>query len=92
MLGIFRTLIKKDHKFSDNDYVKGRITGIEYIVCFNGDIERAQDLGFAHVHFEDGILLKTICTKRQYEKFSKLVETMYPGLCEFDYKGEVPLW
>lgn len=77
---IFRTLIKKEHKLGGNTYVEGRLSGIQYVVCCK-NIE----LQYAQIGIEEGTVLLTMCTPKQYEKFSKIVEELYPGLCEFNY-------
>lgn len=77
---LYRTLLKNESKFGANDYVRGRISGIMAVIC--GEEPKR---GYAHFGCEDGIVLTTKCTALQYQKFSDLVEDIYPGLCEFNY-------
>ena len=79
----FHTLVKHDHKFGDNKFVRGVINGIRYaLLHYDQRIELANilktDTGDA--------IIPAICTAEEYEKFKTLVEERYPGLCEFDYE------
>ena len=82
---IFNTLIKKDHVDGENEYIQGRISGIQEIVCDglrNGIDEPCcptWDVADA------GKVIMTICEPEKYETFKNLVDRHYPGLCEFDY-------
>lgn len=80
----FNTFVKKGVKpcFDDNDYVLGRISGMMDAIC-NPENEPA----FATYHIPEGTGLTVECTQEQYDKFTKMVEKNYPGLCEFDFKG-----
>lgn len=74
------TLIKRNHdKFGDNAYVMGRISGMQLVICECDD-------KFPITEIEEGHILTTKCTLKQYEDFMNLIEKHYPGLCEFDYK------
>ena len=95
---LFNTLLNKDHKFFNNEHVKGRILGIAEIICeLNGGFKEKTDhngnkklirvfRGF-YWSSKDGntVYLQTRCTKEQYEKFKTYVEDIYPGLCTFYY-------
>lgn len=96
----FITLIRPDHKFSKNDYVKGRLFGIAEIMCgLCEKLERVDDgngkshsIGTWRGNFwsnADGTKEYLImnCTEEQYEKFEKYVEIHYPDLCTFNYES-----
>ena len=76
---IVKTLIKKDHKLGNNEYVKGRISGIQSIMC-------PRDFEFGTGRNEDGFILVAECDVNQYDRFINVIEEMYPGLCIFDYR------
>ena len=79
---IFKTLVREDHKHGNNEYVLGRIGGIQQVMC-NGEPLK----GFAVKHVVGtGAVLMTECTPEQYVAFMKFVKEMYPGLCVFAYK------
>ena len=75
------TLIRKEHKLGDNAYVKGRISGIGYMLLYDKD-----GLEYANAKNDDGFLLTHKCNVDQYMEFMEIVEKLYPGLCIFDYK------
>jgi hypothetical protein len=72
----FKTYVKADHKLSGNEYIKGRISGIARVIC-------GEAVGVGLVDNEGGVLMFHTCTKRQYEKFRKIIEELYPDLCTF---------
>lgn len=76
----FETLMKEDHKFGDNQYVLGRISGMLYAIC-NDDY-----LCWGHCKNNAGYILITECTPERYEIFKEKVEEQYPDLCIFDYR------
>lgn len=78
---IFKTLVKDNHKFGRNAYIRGKISGIQFMVC---DINKT----YANEGIEGGILYTCECTPEQYEKFTKIIEEHYPGLCIFNYEEE----
>ena len=74
------TLIKKDHEFGNNNYVKGKISGIGYILSgYSKEIYPTKKIN-------DGYLLYNYCTDKEYSKFIKVISKLYPNLCEFNYK------
>ena len=75
----FKTLIRKDHKLGDNLYVKGKVSGIQSVLC-------PREIEFDHGTNEEGYILVAECTPEQYENFMNFVEKFYPGLCIFDYE------
>lgn len=77
----FRTLIKKGTKFSENEFVRGRITAFADVICSPYNIK----FGHAVTQTDEGIIINTICTPRKYDKFKRFTEARYPGLCEFNY-------
>lgn len=76
---IFKTLIKKDHKLGEREYVYGRVSGFQSVICDEG-----VDTSYVNKMTDKGTILTTECTEEQYEKFRIKVEESYPGLCEFD--------
>lgn len=80
---IFNTLLRKQHMFGYNKYVKGRISGISFVICGGMDSE---DIPCANTLDDNGFVLRRLCTPKQYEEFTKIVEELYPELCEFDYQ------
>lgn len=83
---LFRTLVKKDHKFGGNDYVLGRISGYKNILC-DGDRDGISKPGFGMFSTEIGTIMACKCTLEEYNKFIDLVNKHYPGLCVFDYNN-----
>lgn len=83
----YRTLIKKNHKFGENEYVQGRISGIQEVICDrdrNGVDNPAVEVLYDVMN--TGLVLTTLCSQEQYDRFAELVEKHYPGLCVFDVK------
>lgn len=76
---LIKTLIRKDHKLGERAYVRGRISGIQSVIC-------RRDIEFGTGVNEEGYILVAECTPTQYDDFMNYVEKMYPGLCIFDYK------
>ena len=76
---IFKTLVKDNHvKFGRNSYIRGRISGIQYVVCDKDT--------YANKSIDGGIIQTCKCTPEQYEQFTEIVDKMYPGLCIFNYE------
>ncbi len=81
---LFATLIKKEHKLGENNYVIGRINGIMEILC-NGKRNGIDEPVIAGRSIPGvGELMLTQCEPEQYESFKDLIERHHPGLCEFD--------
>lgn len=76
---LFWTLIKANHRLGGNEYIHGRISGIQYIIC------QETDMVTGNMENDDGFILSIITTQNKYNKFAKIIEEMYPGLCTFDY-------
>lgn len=78
----FRTLIRGDHKLSQNDFVQGKIVGYMDAFCSEYD-----GIEFAiRNNRETGEAILTVETSPgAYSVFQSFVEDRYPGLCEFDY-------
>ena len=79
---LFYTLIKYDHELGDNKYVRGRISGIQLALC---EKNSEDELIFSNMRVDKGIVLRVITTQDNYDKFTKLIEKLYPRLCTFDY-------
>ena len=77
------TLIKRKHELGENTYVRGRVSGIQSVIC-------EEDKTFANCEIDEGFVLTTKCTPEQYDDFMDCVEEYYPGLCEFDYEFKRP--
>lgn len=75
----FNTLIKADHKFAENEYVRGRIHGMKTVIC-DDEVKN-----FANMSLVDGIMFTSYCTDEQYDKFVTVVKESYPDLCIFNY-------
>lgn len=81
-VSVYKTLVKRNHRLGDNDYVLGRISGISD--CLLGPA-----LGpWARPRNGVGKIRAHICTRKDYEDFAEVIEEMYPGLCIFDYEME----
>lgn len=77
------TLIKYNHKFGGNEYIKGRISGIAYSICgFNRKNE------ISNTRIDNGDVLECKFTVDEYDTFINIIEELYPGLCIFDYRLE----
>lgn len=72
----FTTLIRKERIKGSEEFVLGRISGIQYCVCEN-------EKGYAIGEIEEGYLLTAEFTKKQYDNFANIVSKLYPGLCRF---------
>lgn len=73
----FNTIVKADQEIGRKDYVIGMIAGIMRSMCgmFDG----------ALVTLSNGNhQLTTTCEPDKYDKFSNMIERLYPGLCVFD--------
>lgn len=79
---IFKTIVRADHKFGDSEYVRGRISGIQFAMCTK---DSKKEFVWSYVP-RVGDMMKAECTSEQYAAFAKAVEELYPGLCIFDYK------
>lgn len=76
---IFRTLIKQEEKLGNNEYVRGRISGIQ--AAITGTMGKAIR-GVSGKR--GGMMFSVECTESQYKTFAELVGEMYPGLCSFN--------
>ena len=80
---MFYTVIKADHKLGGNEYVMGRVSGIQCAVRCK---HPGKDILYGHGENEIGEIYPMKTTSRRYKKFARIVEQNYPGLCIFDYK------
>ena len=79
---IFKTIVKYDHDLGGEEYVLGRISGIQLAMC-----DEDPKNGFVWSYVPGvGDMIKTECTSEQYDAFAKVIEKLYPGLCIFDCK------
>ena len=79
---IFTTIVKsKDEVEFSNDYVLGRIRGIEYAMCGG-----SSGSNFATMHCPQNGRRRfdTECSEEEYFAFKAMVNSSYPGLCIFD--------
>lgn len=76
---VYFTLIKRFHKFGDNHYVRGRISGIA--LCMSGFKKEA----YANMMVNEGIIISNYFTQDEYNEFMKRIEELYSGLCIFNY-------
>ena len=84
----FYTLVKENHKFGGNDYIRGKIHSYKELIC-DGERDGLTKPAFAwNIISGVGHAIATECTQEQYDHFSQMVEKHYPGLCEFDCKKE----
>lgn len=67
------------HDLGDNDYVRGRISGMIHCMCtaFNEDGKR----GYASRKFAAGRVITTLATVEEYVQLKVKLEQLYPGLC-----------
>lgn len=82
----FQTLIKREGRFGLSDHVCGRISGIHLCTCFDKPLDERDSIAGPYRIVEDGMIIESICTCEQYDAFMNTVESIYPGLCEFNYK------
>ena len=74
-----RIFINGAHKLGKDKYVQGRIHGIMSAIS-----EVYYEGILPGVHRDDeGVRMKTICTKEEYAKFKERIENDYKGLCQF---------
>lgn len=87
----FKTLIGKEFRSKKdgrtvltNDYIIGRVNGIEYVLCGHcGEYKHRA------IHSNiNGFVIISYCTKEDYENFATEVEKLYPGLCEFYWEKD----
>ena len=76
---LFKTLVKFKRELGVNQYILGRISGINYMLCGDDKIQ------FANTCVNDEYILISICTAEQYAIFANVIEKQYPGLCVFNY-------
>lgn len=63
-------------------FILGRISGINYVICNDG-------VGTNVYYKEIGAILESWCTDIEYELFKSIVDEDYPGLCIFNWDGEI---
>lgn len=83
----FRTLIKRDGKLGNNDYVMGVISGIINGLAYNSLCEDEKDEYklYAIDLAKEGCIITVNCSSKVYYQIIRTVEYCYPGLCIFNY-------
>lgn len=78
------TTIMPGNKLSDNEFVRGRISGMQEALLRHVDIKTGSR---AIAVLDDGST-KFVAngTEEECERFKKLVMENYYGLCKFEYK------
>lgn len=64
-----------------NDYIRGRISGISYVICERPNGVTYPVMRSTKTNME---IFRVKCTPEQYGQFKKMIEEFYPGLCKFD--------
>ena len=83
----FKTLVKTIGMYKhpqrpiDDFYILGRLKG-------HFDAITGKKVNTTMSQVEQGWILKTYCTKEQYEKFVGIAEKVFPELCEFYYSED----
>lgn len=77
----FITFAKRNY-IGNELYVFGIIHGLQIALC-DEDLQHSLDCEV----FPNKVIYVTNTTQEKYDVFCKMVETIYPGLCEFN-KGE----
>ena len=75
------TLIKRDHKFGDDKYVLGRISGVGYILA-------GKKKFYGMMKTDKGIIYRNEFTPEKYDEFINVIDKLYPGLIIPNYKVE----
>lgn len=65
-------------------YIRGRISGIAYVVCKHYEDENKGIAGWSINKKSNTWKFRIDCTKEQYETFMQMVNKLYPGLCYAD--------
>lgn len=86
----FKTLIRKGFRSKKgrmvltNDYIIGRVNGIEHVLCGHCSEHKHRAMYGNNNEF----VIISYCTKEDYENFATEVEKLYPGLCEFYWEKD----
>lgn len=75
------TLIKKDHKYGDDKYILGRISGVGYILA-------GKKKFYATMKTDKGMIYRNEFTPEKYDEFINVIDNLYPGLIIPNYKIE----
>lgn len=75
------TLIKKDHKYGDDKYILGRISGVGYILA-------GKKKFYAMIETNKGMIYQNEFTPEKYDEFINVIDNLYPGLIVPNYKVE----
>ena len=79
----FETIVNGNHKLGCNEYVMGKISGIEYALCGQG---AKKQFPWDYNPETGNHRMKTFCTEEEYTNFTNTIEYLYPGLCIFNYQ------
>lgn len=83
---VFVTIFKsKDEHVLSNDYTRGRITGIAYIMCDEYKSDKPLYASFYHT-VSGRRSFAVECSEAKYAAFAEIIEKIYPGLCIFNAK------
>ena len=74
----FMTIAKRGY-IGNEMYAFGVIHGLQIAIC---DHDK-KGFGYDCELFNDFCIFTTDTTRERYDKFREMVETIYPGLCEF---------
>lgn len=89
---IFQTYVgTKFRKVEDVTYIRGRISGIMFIMCGLVDTDPRKGYPNVMITKDDNVIayiMKVKCTQDQYDRFTEVIENTYPGLCKFDWKNK----
>ena len=78
----YMTLMKRDHPLYGNDFIEGKVSGVQTVMC--DDFEKSWAIRVR----AEGTVLTVDCTEEQYANFVKAVVRMYPeDMFEFYYQG-----
>jgi len=78
----FVTVLKGDHKLN-KEYVRGRISGIAYIICKPKHPGMKVNGLWVYNKYGFWTFIHEF-TPKQYAEFIKTIEELYPGLCIAD--------
>lgn len=74
----FMTIAKRGY-IGNEMHAFGVIHGLQIAVCDHNK----KGFGYDCELFNDFCIFVTDTTQEQFDKFRKMVETIYPGMCEF---------
>lgn len=90
---MFKTLVKKSHKYGEDPYIIGKLAGYHRLIC-DGFLDENRKtnsdfIGIMQTNIPEGLIVITRCTPEDYDKFTKLVQRDFPkDLCTFNWSRE----